>query len=139
MRIETEVRINATAEKVWQVLTDFNGYPKWNPFITSLEGEVKVGKEIKVVLADMTFKPIVKSYEPFKKFSWLGKLWIKGLFDGHHQFEIIEESAGYVILKHSEDFKGVLVPLFKKKLNNGTKKGFMAMNKEVKMRAESFN
>src|SRR5208337_3854746 len=31
--IHTEIEINAPAEKVWKVLTDFAAYPEWNPFV----------------------------------------------------------------------------------------------------------
>jgi uncharacterized protein YndB with AHSA1/START domain len=39
--IKTEILINASPDKVWAILTDFDNYPSWNPFITSLKGEVK--------------------------------------------------------------------------------------------------
>jgi uncharacterized protein YndB with AHSA1/START domain len=29
--IHTEIEINASAEKVWRVLTDFAAYSEWNP------------------------------------------------------------------------------------------------------------
>lgn len=29
----TEIEIKATPESVWQLLTDFEKYPEWNPFI----------------------------------------------------------------------------------------------------------
>jgi uncharacterized protein YndB with AHSA1/START domain len=41
--IKTEIVINASKEKVWHVLTDFKRYPQWNPFITSVEGELVKG------------------------------------------------------------------------------------------------
>ena len=41
--IKTEILINATPEKVWTILTNFDNYPNWNPFIKSIKGEVKVG------------------------------------------------------------------------------------------------
>jgi uncharacterized protein YndB with AHSA1/START domain len=44
--IKTEILINATPEKVWSILTSFDNYPNWNPFIKSIKGEVKVGNMI---------------------------------------------------------------------------------------------
>ena len=31
--IEAEVLIHASPEATWAVLTDFDSYPEWNPFI----------------------------------------------------------------------------------------------------------
>ena len=36
--IHTEIEINAPAEKIWKVLTDFAAYPEWNPFVRRGEG-----------------------------------------------------------------------------------------------------
>lgn len=37
--IDTEIFIDASAESVWHVLTDFAAYPDWNPFIRTIEGQ----------------------------------------------------------------------------------------------------
>jgi uncharacterized protein YndB with AHSA1/START domain len=34
--IQTEILINTDITKVWDILINFDGYPKWNPFITSI-------------------------------------------------------------------------------------------------------
>ena len=44
--IKTEILIRATPEKVWAILTDFDNYRNWNPFIRSVTGEVAVGNTI---------------------------------------------------------------------------------------------
>ncbi len=36
--IETWVDISASAERIWDVLTHFDDYPAWNPFITNIVG-----------------------------------------------------------------------------------------------------
>ena len=61
--ITTEVQIAATSSQVWEVLTDFDSYSEWNPFIKFITGEVKVGNIIKAELGGMTFKPEVLIYE----------------------------------------------------------------------------
>ncbi|HRF20156.1 MAG TPA: SRPBCC family protein, partial [Chitinophagaceae bacterium] len=49
-QIITEIIINSSKEKVWQVLTDFSSYHVWNPFIISIEGELKKGSKLKNTL-----------------------------------------------------------------------------------------
>jgi hypothetical protein len=139
--IQTEIVIHATPEKVWRIFTDFDHYPSWNPFIKSLKGEVKLGHTITVRVEPpetkgMTFRPKILSLQTNKELSWLGHLLFPGLFDGEHSFELIDNANGTTTFQQSEKFKGILVPLFKKQLNNNTKSGFEAMNKKLKERCE---
>ncbi len=48
--IRTGIDINGTAEKVWNVLTSFDSYDEWNPFIKSIKGELKTGAQLKVYI-----------------------------------------------------------------------------------------
>jgi hypothetical protein len=139
--IRTEILINATPEKVWAILTDFDKYPNWNPFIKSITGNVLTGSKIRARLAppganEMTFKPTVLVFETNKEFRWIGHLLFPGLFDGEHKFELIENRNGTTTFKQSESFKGILVPLFKKMLDKNTTNGFNLMNEKLKERAE---
>ena len=126
--IFTSIQIEATPEKVWQVLMATELYPEWNPFIKWIKGDLKVGNSIIVQIQDMKFKPKVLKLEPQKEFKWKGKLWINGLFDGTHRFHLIDNGDGTTTLEHSEKFKGILVPLLSKKLDRETQPGFEAMN-----------
>ncbi len=38
-KIETEIIIDAPVTTVWQVLTDFERHPTWNPFIKAIAGQ----------------------------------------------------------------------------------------------------
>ncbi|MBA3901954.1 MAG: SRPBCC domain-containing protein [Bacteroidetes bacterium] len=139
--IKTEININATPERVWEILTDFDNYPKWNPFIKSIIGEVAVGNNIKVRMEPpegnaMVFKPKVLAFNKNKEFRWLGHLIFPGLFDGEHIFELIENKDGSTTFIHSEKFKGILVPLFNKMLDENITRGFELMNQKLKELAE---
>ena len=46
--LTTFVDIDATPERVWQVLIDLPAYAEWNPFITSAEGEFVEGGRVSV-------------------------------------------------------------------------------------------
>ncbi|MFN8283988.1 MAG: SRPBCC domain-containing protein [Chitinophagales bacterium] len=136
--IHTEIIINSTPEKIWSVLTNFESYAKWNPFITTLTGNVLVGNTIQVKIVPpeskgMSFKPKVITFETNKEFSWLGTVLFSGLFDGLHKFELIDNGNGTTTFKQSEQFNGLLVGLFN--LDN-TKKGFESMNNKLKEIAE---
>lgn len=135
--IITQIKINASPEEVWKVLTDFQSYSLWNPFVKRVSGSVRVGNRIKITLPKMSFKPKVVSFELNTCFSWIGHLFIKGLFDGEHRFVLIQNEDGTTTLEHAERFSGVLVPLLSKELLN-TEKGFVEMNEALKKRVEGF-
>ncbi|WP_121967237.1 SRPBCC domain-containing protein [Myroides sp. N17-2] len=137
MRIETSIQIKASKKEVWDVLMDFNEYAYWNPFIKSITGIGSIGMPLEITLPTMKFKPIVHTKKNEELFSWQGKLWVKGIFDGHHQFKLIAIDDHNCLFKHREDFSGILVPLLKKKLNADTRLGFEAMNIALKNRVES--
>ncbi len=46
--IKTEVVINAKPEEIWNVLTDFEKYPEWNPFIKSISGAHEEGEQLAI-------------------------------------------------------------------------------------------
>ena len=140
VEIFTEILIEAQPKKVWEILTDFENYPEWNSFVKSIEGNIKVGNTISVRIEPpngngLTFKPVVVAYEPQKELRWLGKFFIKGVFDGEHQFKLIDNKNGTTTFIQSETFTGILVGVFKNNLNN-TKTGFEQMNLELKELAE---
>lgn len=136
--IKTEITINASPKKVWGILTDQNEYPNWNPFIKKLDGNLKIGERLKIVIqpensTKMTFKPIVLELKENKILKWKGKFIIGGLFDGTHIFELIHNKNGTTTFKQSEIFKGILVRFFN--LDN-TRIGFGKMNDELKKQSE---
>ena len=138
--IQTEILINTDITKVWDVLMNFDNYPKWNPFITSISGEPKLGSRLTVFIKPpggngMTFKPNILTLEANKEFRWKGKLGINGIFDGEHYF--ILESVDKDITKfiHGEKFSGLLVPLVGKMMDK-TQKGFQLMNESIKKECE---
>ena len=136
VEIFTEILIEAQPKKVWEILTDFENYPEWNSFVKSIEGNIKVGNIISVRIEPpngngLTFKPVVVAYDPPKELRWLGKFFIKGVFDGEHQFKLVDNKNGTTTFIQSETFTGILVSLFKNNLNN-TKIGFEQMNLELK-------
>lgn len=140
-KIETEITIAAKPEKVWAVLTDFENYPNWNPFIRSIKGEKKAGKKITVSIKPpegqgLSFSPVVLNFEPNREFSWKGKSGLKGIFDGEHHFKLFDLGNGYTKFIHGEIFSGILVPLLAKILAK-TKDGFELMNKALKEKCET--
>ena len=138
--LHTEITINAPAEKVWNILTDFEKFGEWNPFILSIEGKQEIGAQLKVVLKNgngtSIFKPKVLILEKNKSFEWLGSLPIPGLFNGQHHFKLEKISEHQINFIHGEHFSGLLAGIIMKQIGEATQQSFMAMNKALKERAE---
>ncbi len=142
--IHTEIEIKASAEKVWSILTDFEHYGDWNPFIQKISGEAIKGGKLKAELhlpnsKPMTFKPTCLAAEENVEFRWLGHLLIPGIFDGEHIFKIKSIGENHVKFVQSENFKGILVGMMWKSINEKTVQGFEIMNRALKERAEADN
>ena len=142
-KLSTEILIEASPEEVWKVLTDFDRYPEWNPFITSISGKLKPRERLKVNIVPpgekgTIFKPRVNHLKSAEIFSWVGHLFIVGLFDGHHIFELHQTEIGQTRFVHSEEFGGILVTFLWKKLQTSVRDGFEQMNEALKTRVENY-
>jgi len=84
----------------------------------------------------MTFKPHVLKFTENTEFKWLGYLGFKGVFDGEHSFKIIDNGDGTICFEQTENFRGLLVNVFSKRMYAKTKNGFKQMNVALKKRAE---
>ena len=140
-KIETQILIQAPAEEVWNTLTAFKSYPEWNPFVKSLEGEVREGNTIRVRISPpggkgMTFRPVVLKLIRNTEFRWRGHLLFPGIFDGEHYFKLEDQGNGTTTFIHGELFSGFLVPLFRKQLSTNTLMGFEQMNAKLKQVVE---
>ena len=141
--IHTEIEIAASAERVWHVLTDFASYPEWNPFMTRISGSLAVGSQLETFIQPpggrgIGFKPTVVALAPGRELRWLGRLLIRGIFDGEHSFRIERLTHERIRFIQEERFSGVLTfpPLFRV-LTSGTEEGYKAMNQALKERAEA--
>jgi len=138
--IRTAIHIDARPDAVWRVLTDFDRYPDWNPFMPYAEGAAEEGKTIEVRIEPpggrgMTFRPTLQRVEPNRELRWLGRLLLPKIFDGEHIFELCPEGDGTRFVQR-ENFGGLLVPLMWGTLEAPTRRGFEAMNDALKARVE---
>jgi hypothetical protein len=139
-QIKTEIVINAPKETVWEILSNFEKYEDWNPFIIKSKGKAVEGNTIENTIRngnkDFTFKPKLLNVRKNEYLDWLGSLFFKGLFDGNHYFEIKEIGPGQVLFIHGENFSGILSSYILKKIGEDTRNNFIKMNEALKKAAE---
>ena len=139
----TEVDIDASPSAVWQELVNFSAYPDWNPFVRHISGDFTHGGRLAVTVAppnnkEMRFKPLVLELEKERKFVWLGRFLMPGIFDGEHSFELLPLAGGKTRFVHQETFSGALVGMFWSRLDTDTRAGFNSMNLALKARCEAY-
>ena len=139
-RLSTHVDIEATPDRVWEVLTDLPAYPEWNPFIVRAEGVVEPGCRLTLTMQPvgaraMTLRPRLVEVATNRELRWWGKVGIPGLMDAEH-VRLLLPQAGGTRLVHQETFRGVLVPLVAASLDRNTLPAFVAMNEALKERVE---
>ncbi|ADU65011.1 SRPBCC domain-containing protein [Desulfurispirillum indicum] len=132
--ITTEMTLPAPLPTVWQAITDFAAYSRWNPFITEIQGEPTTGARLRITLqqpngtSPMRFSPRILLCEREQELTWQGRFLLPGILTGVHSFRLEHDSDGQTHLVHREVFTGILVPFFKRAMAESTRTGFELMN-----------
>ncbi|HEY7570248.1 MAG TPA: SRPBCC domain-containing protein [Nitrososphaeraceae archaeon] len=142
--ISTEITIQATKADVWNVLTDFRSYPRWNPFIQEIKGDLKVGSklELKIVTPKKRIRkytPVVTLVSPNSELRWHGKAFMPGLLDGERIFRLSNEGETLVRFEHKEIFGGIGALIGSKFLAKDIFESENNMNQALKLEVESKN
>ena len=139
--LHAAIEIDAPAERVWQVVSDFGKYADWNPFIVRAAGAVRVGERLDITISapgmkPVTFRPRVLDVEPGRLVRWKGEFKLPGLFDGRHALIVDALDGGRSRFTTHEDVSGILLP-FLAKVMTASQQGFELMARAVKTRAEA--
>jgi hypothetical protein len=139
--LHAAIDIDAPAERVWQVVSDFARYGDWNPFIVRASGKPRVGERLDITIAapgmkPVSFRPRVLDVEPGRLIRWKGELKLPGLFDGRHALIVDPLDGGRSRFTTHEDVTGILLP-FAGKVMTASQQGFELMARALKEHAEA--
>jgi hypothetical protein len=142
--MRTSIDLDATPERVWEVLTDVPAYPDWTPMLTSAEGAFAEGG--RVVFGFPPLHPLLRSTVPVRvlevtpgrRLRYLfrfGRLGIPALLDAE-QTSTIDPRGGGVRLWLELQVRGVLLPLMVRSLSPDETPGFGPMPAALRARIE---
>lgn len=136
-RIYTEINIQASPEKVWQVLVDNESYPSWNPYHVKVVGKLQEGAPLIVSIhkpngARLEIEPKVMRLDRNKELTWGGG--VPGIFTGEHQFILSRNADASTHLIHKELFQGWVVPFASLE---AIEEGYRRMNEALKLKVEA--
>ncbi|WP_339871363.1 SRPBCC domain-containing protein [uncultured Brevundimonas sp.] len=114
-KIEKRVGVQASTERLWDILSDLPGWNRWNPVETGLEGAIAFGGRISLTetIPGLTQRPTtvrIADWQPYAQLIWAEKRgWA---FDVVRYFEIEELVPGSCIVANGFIFSGLRGELF---------------------------
>ena len=141
IELSASTEIDAPASAVWDALTDLARFAEWNPFIRTASGTPAVGARLRVRVQSslpfrLVFRPTVLALEKDRELRWRGHFGARWLARGDHTFTIRPSGDGRVRFEQREVFAGLVPRLAARRLERETRRGFDAMNRALKERAE---
>jgi hypothetical protein len=140
-QISCEITINAPVERIWALLTAFDTYPRWNPFIRKVDGDLANGARLSMTLAtrelgEVSIRPRVTRIEPCRMLCWSERLLLPGLLDAEQSFNLEIRGGETVHLVQTKIYRGCLLVLFTRVFENNVRQGMGAMNEALKKWSE---
>ncbi|HKY41161.1 MAG TPA: SRPBCC domain-containing protein [Polyangiaceae bacterium] len=138
--LRTEVEINAPAAHVYRILTDFERYHEWNPFIPSIAGKLQVGQQLALEVSlpegkSYLLKPRITQLTEDAELRWRGSYLFPFLLQAEHFFLVAERGERQTRFVQGENFSGLLLR-FAGSMLTLTARGLVYMNQALKKRAE---
>ena len=140
--LRAEIHISAPIEQVWRVLTDFDHWKDWNPMVNQASGTASVPSKLKLTMRGldskdaMKYEPIVVEVDPPKYLRWRATMMSGFMFTNDRVFELKEKNGGTEVINR-EEFSGLMVPLFWKKMNQFVVPMLEKMNNALKDKMEA--
>jgi hypothetical protein len=135
----TTFDIDATPGRVWEVLTDLQRYPEWNPQIPAATGKIEEGSDIGLRLKlpgrpALNVTATIERSEPGRSLTWRGHVLAPGFFQGYRSFDV-EPSGDGARVTHLEEITGIMAPVFSLLMGTPQQKSHAALNEALKERA----
>lgn len=137
LEYSASTEIDASAERVWEVLTRASDYPEWDPYCIRIEGAILPGAKIKAfttLAPDRAFPVEITTFKAGKLMVWSGGMPL-GLFKGERFFEL-EQRGESVHFTVREVFTGPVLLLIRNTLPD-MNAPFQAFVQGLKERAEA--
>jgi uncharacterized protein YndB with AHSA1/START domain len=112
INVEYSTEINASAERIWDILADVGAWPEWQgtPFVRlKTPAPIKQNSVFEVKLMGFKGKITVTKAERPEKFAWIGKS--LGII-GNHEWEFKEHEEKTLATTRERISGWTLVPLY---------------------------
>jgi hypothetical protein len=114
MECAISASIQASADKIWGLLTNAAAFPRWNSTVTSIEGEIAEGQTLKLKVPAAparVFKPKVSHVQAGRSMIWSDGM--APMFKGVRTFTLTPNTDGSTLFSMKEEFSGLMLPMIK--------------------------
>jgi uncharacterized protein YndB with AHSA1/START domain len=139
VRSRREIDIAAPAEVVWEVLTDFDRWPQWNPEVKSMswDGPLAPGSAFRWKAGPGTIVSTLEEIDRPRYVRWRGRTMSIAAI---HEWRL-EERDGGTHVETEETFFGALARLLRrslqKQLDSALEEGLEHLKREAERRANA--
>jgi uncharacterized protein YndB with AHSA1/START domain len=129
-----ETEITAAREVVWNVLTDIEQWPSWNPEVksVSMRGPLSEGSEFRWKAGPGTITSRVEHVRPPRRVSWSGQsLGLKAM-----HVDALESHDGTTLVRTEESLDGLVARLFRARLQRKLEGALVGTLRHLKAEAE---
>jgi len=138
--LTSELVIDTPATTVFEIITDFDGYQRWNPWIIRAAGGSKEGDLVRVTSLvggkPMKVRHRVLSHRPGREFRWCDLGWFTVFAFGQRARFLEPVTGGRVAYRCELKITGVASWLVEQQLRSSLQGGLDAETAALKERAE---
>ena len=138
--VEHRIGVQAPADLVWEVISDFATWGTWNPVHPRIEGEMRIGTTLTVDFVTegetVVLTPIVQDWVPYEQLHWRTKR-LRGFVTAIRYLEIDKKGEENAIFSNGELFMGPLVRFVGRAERRRLRAAFTIMGEAVRDRAEA--
>ena len=139
--VEHRIGIQAPAELIWELISDFSTWEHWNPVHPRAEGQLKIGTPLSVhqVLPGepvRVIQPVVQDWVPYEQLHWRSSR-LGGFVTAIRYIEIENMGPQNSTFSNGELFMGLLVRWVSKEDRRKLRAAYTQMGEALRDYAEA--
>lgn len=140
--VSAEIEIAAPSERVWEILTDLERYPDWNPFTQKVESTLELGAEVHLYTRLRSERLVhrveyVTAHVPGERICWGMTMGARIVLAAERRQILTPLDAARTRYLSDDRISGMLTPIVMAFWGAAMQRGFDAVAAALKKRAES--
>ena len=139
-RIEHRIGVAASADTIWDILSDLEGWSRWNPLYPQAGGKLSIGGTLTLTealpdAAPRSIQPVIVDWEPASQILWRSADGLMARSVRYLEIEALSETG--CIFANGAFFHGFLGEQAAKRARRSIQGGYNALGEALKAQAEA--